>query len=331
MKNIVPLTRRLVFRLSIVAVTLIACALSAEFVLEARDAARYMPEQTFATVGDARIRYRMLGVDRPGATIVILYGIGGSIEQVDDLQSAISGEVPSLTYDRAGYGFSQGSAAHSAGQQAAELAALLKALKIEKPVVLVAFSDSNQVARVFAGRYPEKTAGMYLIDPWMPEFDVIYRHGPRSLFVRWVVHDLLASSLGYIRLTQRLRSWDGPKSRVEQRAEAVLARRSQAWALAQEWYSTPVSLRETREAPVPPALPLEVVFPKPSPQEGITEVLAKLRAELVARSSRGKLVELERIDHDLLIKPGPVFDRIVAGIKQMSLSNPVVVSVASRE
>ena len=46
---------------------------------------------------------------------------------------------------------SRGSEAHSAGEQAAELYALLDALKIEKPVVLVAFSDSNQVARVFAG------------------------------------------------------------------------------------------------------------------------------------------------------------------------------------
>jgi hypothetical protein len=159
---------------------------------------------------------------------------------------------------------------------------------------------------------------MYLIDPWMPEFDIIYRHGPRSLFVRWVLHDLLASSIGYTRLTQRLRNWQGPQSEVERRAEAVLARRPHYWALAQEWYATPVSLRETREAPVPPTLPLEVVFPKQIPEDETSELVDKLRAEWVARSSRGKLVEVEPMNHELLIERGPVFDRIVASIKQLS-------------
>ncbi len=305
----------------VAAVVLIASALLTEFALEARDAARYMPGQTFAKVGDARIRYRMLGVDRPGAPVVFLSGTGGSIEQTDQLQSAVSSGVPALAYDRAGYGFSQGSAAHSAGEQADELAALLHALKIEKPVVFVAYSDSNQVARVFAGRYPDRTAGLYLIDPWMPEFNVIWRHGPRSMFVRWVVHDLLASSLGYIRLTQRMRSWQGPESPVERRAEAVLARRPHYWALAQEWYATPVSSQQTREAPVPRTLPIEVIFSEPSLDPKDSQVVSKLRAELVARSSRGKLVELEHIDHSRLLRPGPVFDLIVARIKQLSLAS----------
>lgn len=315
------MTRRLVIRSLILAVTLVVCALLAEFALEARDAAKYMPGQTFVKVGDARIRYRMLGANRSGATVVILFGIGGSLEQVDQLQSAVSSEVPSLSYDRAGYGFSQGSTAHNAGEQATELAALLHALRLEKPVVLVAFSDSNQVARVFAGRYPEKTAAMYLIDPWMPEFDVIYPHGPRSLFVRWVLPGLLESSLGYTRLTQRLHSWQGPTSQVDQRAEAALARRLHYWALAREWYATPVSLQQTRQALVPPTLPLEVVFPRPVLEDETTKVLAKFRVALVARSSRGKLVEVEPTDHALLIEHGPVFDRIVARIKQLSQAN----------
>jgi pimeloyl-ACP methyl ester carboxylesterase len=315
--------RRWIIRFVILAVVLVASALALESVLEARDTARYTPGQTFAQVGDARIRYRMLGADHPGATVVILYGTDGSLEQVDQLQTAISSQVPALTYDRAGYGFSQGSHAHNAGEQADELAALLQSLKLEKPVVLVAFSDSNQVARVFAGRYPQKTAAMYLIDPWMPEFDVIYRFGPRSLFVRWVIHELVATSLGYRRLTQRLHSWRGPESPVEQRADAALRRRSHAWALAREWYATNVSLQQTREAPVPPMLPLEVLFPTPIHEDKKTiEILAKLRAGLVARSSRGKLIEVAPIDHSLLIRRGPVFDRIVARIAQLSLANP---------
>jgi pimeloyl-ACP methyl ester carboxylesterase len=319
-KRRIWLARRLVIRFLIVAVTLVATALLTEFALEARDVARYMPGQTFATVGDARIRYRLLGVNRPGATVVLLSGMNGSIEQSDELQSAVSSEVPSLTYDRAGYGFSQGSAAHSAEEQAAELAALLRALKIEKPVVLVPYSASADLARVFAGRYPEKTAGMYLIAPSMPNLHefVPQWHNPRRRYARFILHQLLASSLGYIRLTQRLGDWQGPESQVEQRAEAVLARRSHYWAGAQEVYTLPVSSRQTLEAPVPPSLPIEVVFPKQVPEDETSKALAKLYSELVARSSRGKLVELEHVDHSQLMKPGPAFDRMVARIQQLS-------------
>lgn len=319
-KRTIRLTRRLVLRLLIVAVALVASALLTEFALEARDVARYMPGQTFAAVGDARIRYRLLGAEHSGTTVVILSGINASIEQADEFQSAVSREVPSLAYDRAGYGFSQGSAAHSAEEQAEELAALLHALKIEDPVVLVGYSASAQLARVFAGRYPEKTAAMYLIQPSMPELDELLpqRHNPRRIYARFVMHELLASSLGYIRLTQRLRSWQGPQPPVQQRAEAVLARRPHYWALAQEWYASLVSARQTLRAPISRTLPIEVAFSRPVPDDETSIGLAKVYAELVARSSRGKVVEFEYVDHSQLVKPGPVFDRMVARIKQLS-------------
>jgi hypothetical protein len=115
-----------------------------------------------------------------------------------------------------------------------------------------------------------------------------------------------------------LRNWQGPESLVEQRAEAVLARRSHYWAVAQEVYALSVSSRQTLEVPVPGTLPIEVAFPKPVPEDETSKALAKLYAELVARSSRGKLVELEHVDHSQLMTPGPAFDRIVARIKQLS-------------
>lgn len=304
----------------VVAVALIVSAVLIEFALEARDAARYVPGQTFATVGDAHIRYKLLGTEHPGATVVILSGLSGSIEQDDQLQSAISKQAPVLTYDRAGYGFSQGSMAHSAGDQATELAELLHALKINKPVVLVSYSFSADMARVFADRYPERTAGMYMIAPSMPNLHELVPawHDPWRRYARATVYNLVASSLGYIRLKQRLDNWQGPESQVEQRAEAVLARRPHYWALAQEWYALRLSSQQALAAKVPPTLPLEVAIPKPVMEDETSRALAKLDNELVARSSRGKLIELEDVDHSKLIKSGPAFDRIVTDIEQLS-------------
>jgi pimeloyl-ACP methyl ester carboxylesterase len=308
-------------RFLIVAVALVASALLTEFVLEARDVSRYMPGQTFATVGGARIRYRLLGAERPGVTVVFLSGLNGSIEQADHFQRAVSSAVPSLAYDRAGYGFSEGSTAHSAEQQAEELAALLDALKLDGPVVLVAYSVSSLLARVFADRFPEKTAGIYLIEPTMPELSerMPQLHTPRRYFMRFIVHQLLAGSLGYIRLTQRMRSWQGPTSLVERRAEAVLARRPHYWAQAQEWYALPESWRQALAAQIPPALPLEVAIPKHASEDETSKALASLYAELVARSSCGKLVELEEVlDHREILQPGPMLDRAIPSIKLLA-------------
>jgi hypothetical protein len=77
----------------------VTSALLTELAPEARDVARYMPGQTFATVGNARIRYRRVGAERPDATVVLLSGLNGSIEQTDALQQAVSSVMPSLAYD----------------------------------------------------------------------------------------------------------------------------------------------------------------------------------------------------------------------------------------
>jgi pimeloyl-ACP methyl ester carboxylesterase len=323
------LIRGLLLRLLIVVAALFASALLLEWGLEARDVARYMPGQTFASVGNARIRYRLIGAERPGALVVILSGVGGSLEQADHLQRALSSAVPSIAYDRAGYGFSKGSTAHSTEEQADELAALLHALKLDGPVLLVAYSASGDLARVFAGRFPERTAGLFMIEPWMPELDALMPElpGPRRRYARYIVHELFTSSLGGDRLVDRLRRWQGPPSMVEKRAEAVLERRSHYWALAREAYVAPESSRQTLAAPIPPGLPVEVDFS--SADDKTSKTFAKLYADFAVRSSRGRLVELEHTDHWQLLKPNPVFDAMVARIEKFALPEAPIPSTGA--
>ena len=306
---------------------LIAVAMITERILEARDVARYTPGQSFASVGNSRIRYRLTGTDHAGATVVIFAGINGSIEQDEPLQNTLANAVPVLTYDRAGYGFSEGSTAHTAVEQADELVGLLEALKIEQPVVLVGYSMSAGVARVFAGRHPDKTLAMYLIDPPMPELDdrVKELHNTRRYYARFVLHQLVASSIGWLRLLQHLHDWQGPDSLVEQRANAVLVRTPHYWAVTREWWKSLVSARQVIEAPVPPALPLEIVYPKRIPLDGTTLdatsiAMTQAYVELVGRSSRGKLEEIDYVDHWQLILRGAGFEHIVERITQISRS-----------
>jgi pimeloyl-ACP methyl ester carboxylesterase len=305
-------------RLAILAVALIGSAMLVEYLLEARDFARYTQEQTFAAVGDARIRYQLLGTENQSSDLVVLLqGIASSIEKVDELQRALSAKVQVLTYDRAGYGFSQGSTAHDAVGQAEELRGLLDALKVKNPVVLVGYSAAGPIARVFASRYPDKVAAVYLLEPTIPESDQAMPniHGPRRSIARGVVQKLVASSLGLIRIAQSVTNWNRPRSAVELRLDAIDVSRSQYWAVAREWYLLGESWRQTLAAPLPPNLRLVIV----TTNSNYSAQFAKLYAELAARSSRGDYVELNYVvDHGDLTKPGPAFDSIVAGIEKLA-------------
>ena len=63
-----------------------------------------------------------------------------------------------------------------------------------------------------------------------------------------------------------------------------------------------------------------MAFPRQIAEEETSraKLYAELVAELVARSSRGKLLELKSVDHSELLQAGPVLDRLVVRIKQFA-------------
>jgi pimeloyl-ACP methyl ester carboxylesterase len=312
--------RRLLLRLAVLAVALVAIAPLVEFALEARDYASFSRGKQFVSVGNAHIRYELRGVGSPGATAVFLSGLGGCVEQTQPMRNALSDEIPSLAYDRAGYCLSRNSTAHSAMEQAEELAALLHALKLEKPVLIVSYSSSAELARVFVGRHPEKVAAVYLIDPWMPELGVALpkRFAIRRYYGRSSIENLLQSVVGYYRLVQGMRS-PRLQSLEDQQMEAVLVSRRQNWALLAEWFQRDETARQALAAPIPADLPIEIAFTKQRyPDKEADDAVNKEYADLAARSSRGRLFQFEHLDHSHLMEPGPMFNPMVERIKQLS-------------
>ena len=308
--------------LRVIAAILLLCVAGAglEAVLEARARARLTADQTFATVNGSRIRYRRLGSDRPGPTVVFLNGVGGSLEQMDDLQTRVAATSPTLSYDRGGYGFSTGSDAYTAEQQTTELLGLLDALHLGGPVILVGYSTSAQHARVFASRQPNRTAGVFLIEPYLPEVELRlpWRQPPRRVYLRWVVRDVVAGTLGINRLQNSL-AHRRPATPVEARAQEVLQSRSHVWALAHEWYAMRASAEQTMSSKIGNE-PFVIAYTAHPGQAGDPHVRESLLAysEVVRRSARGKLIELPECDHSRVLKPGPVLDGLVAGIAEVA-------------
>jgi pimeloyl-ACP methyl ester carboxylesterase len=311
--------RRWLMRITASGLGLCVLAAGVEEVMERRAEARLMAGETFASVGSARIRYKMLGREQPASTVVLLSGLGSSIEQMRYVQPRLSTSAPTLSYDRAGYGFSEGSQAHDADEQASELAALLDTLPVSGPVVLVGFSSSALLARVFAARYPARTAGIYLVEPDHPEFErqEVGRDGPHRMYARWILYELFASTFGLSRL--RKHPTDVPKTLGDEREEETLRRRPHIWALAREAYALPTSFEQALRAPVGDQPLVILSTAQTDPWAGR---LDRHYSEFVTRSARGKLVRLPHCDHGLLFEPGPVLDTMVQGITEIATAAP---------
>jgi pimeloyl-ACP methyl ester carboxylesterase len=304
--------RRWALRLFAVGLLLALGAATVEEVAERRARARFTAGETFADVNGAKVRYRMLGTEHSGPTVVLLPGLGGSIEQMQHLHPRLAKVARTLTYDRGGYGFSVDSNAHSAAEQATELEGLLRALSINGPLVVVGYSSSSMIARIYAGRHPERVAALFHIEPEVPELEA-RRPGEKSarrIYLRWIVHDLVTTTFGI----KRFGGAAPPNVLAEQRAAEVLQSRRHMWALAREWFVIPETFAQTLRAPVGKQ-PFVILFteqhdPGPALLEGIYH-------ELVARSPRGKVIKLPSYDHARLLMPGPVLDAIVSGIDEL--------------
>ena len=99
--------------------------------------------------------------------MVIDSGQGGTHLDWQLVQPEIAKLTQTVTYDRAGYGWSDlslGQEARTAQQCLDELRQLLQKTEIPPPYILVGMSLSGLFVRLFAYQYPKEVAGMVLVD-----------------------------------------------------------------------------------------------------------------------------------------------------------------------
>jgi pimeloyl-ACP methyl ester carboxylesterase len=115
-------------------------------------------------VGGYRLEARVKGTGNPA--VVFETGFTGGTLLYWKLQNRIAEHTKTLLYERAGLGRSDpGPQPRTAEQMARDLHALLAALDIRPPIVLVGHSAGGLFMRVFAHDYPADVAAMVFIDP----------------------------------------------------------------------------------------------------------------------------------------------------------------------
>lgn len=123
------------------------------------------PPTTLVEIGDRAVCARVMG---HGPTVVLEAGGAG-----EGTTGTFSGTVEEqlaefatvLTYDRVGSGRSGSKPRETIAEMADDLRALLSATGCETPAVIVGWSSGGMVAEMFAARYPDKVAGLVLLDP----------------------------------------------------------------------------------------------------------------------------------------------------------------------
>jgi pimeloyl-ACP methyl ester carboxylesterase len=116
-------------------------------------------------VGGAQLHYQLVSVEHGGPLVVLDSGLGSGAATWDAVAPRVAEFAPVLRFDRPGLGWSAPAPGPRTAERAvAELRALLEALALPGPYVLVGWSLAGLHARVFAAHYPDDVAGVVLLD-----------------------------------------------------------------------------------------------------------------------------------------------------------------------
>lgn len=255
------------------------------------------------------------------------------------VQPLLAGKRRVCAYDRAGYGFSdERPTPRSVQADVDDLHALVKAAKLQTPLVLVGHSRGSNIVRRYAQQHPDDVAGLVLVDP--PE-----QGADAQLPAQWK-HD------GDTARTQRnafldacakaaedgtLDTADGPLKACLREPpswqSAAVAAASRGNKLKPAYWRTLRSELEGNTAlfaePVPsdesygtiPVIVLTAPEAFPGVPENVRHALQAAReqtqARLAASSTRARRIDVPETSHDIqLDQPQAVVDAVASVLEQ---------------
>jgi pimeloyl-ACP methyl ester carboxylesterase len=119
-------------------------------------------------IGGHRLHLHAMGDRAP--VVVFDAALGGSSISWTFVHEPVSAFARAVTYDRAGFGWSDaGPLPRTAGRAADELRVLLDRAGERPPFVVVGHSYGGLVMQIFAARYRADVTGIVLVDPAQPE------------------------------------------------------------------------------------------------------------------------------------------------------------------
>jgi pimeloyl-ACP methyl ester carboxylesterase len=165
---------------------------------------RLRPPGRLVDIGGRRLHVHELG-QGPGPTVVIEQGAGSPSLMWWPLQRQIAEFAHVITYDRAGYLWSDRAAGkQSIDDRARDLHALLQRGAVPGPYLFVAHSYGGLLSRRFAKLWPDEVAGLVLVDA--PPESVLFQPSVLEYCAKGAVFQRIlaaAARVGLLRLCAR--------------------------------------------------------------------------------------------------------------------------------
>lgn len=167
------------------------------FIFTKLDKQKYLPVGKMIDIGGYKLHMVDQGVLEIGKPTVILEsGMGCTAFDWLLVYSEIAKFARVISYDRAGYGWSDASPlSRTSANIVKELHMMLDKAGISSPYILVGHSFGGMNVELFAATYPQEVAGIILVDSVhedvMNRIPQIFIH-----FKNWVYHRLCAAYLG---------------------------------------------------------------------------------------------------------------------------------------
>jgi pimeloyl-ACP methyl ester carboxylesterase len=289
-------------RTALLGATVMGSAAAVQQVLTVRDRRRYPVPGLLVHVDGRQMHLQVRGADSDGPTVVLEAGMGSFSPNWHWVQEELAPVVRSVSYDRAGLGWS-GRSRHPRDAQsiATELRDALREAAIEPPYVLAGHSFGGLPVRAFADLYPELTAGLVLVDASHPDQWVRWPtpHAGRMLEVSQRIFGWLGW-LGVLRalnLSRGISAGLPARQAAELRAGAALpglaateAAQIRSWSVSREQLNAAAPLG---------ALPLAVLAVSEQPVGG--ELLTALQRELAELTDDASFEVIQGASHESLI------------------------------
>jgi pimeloyl-ACP methyl ester carboxylesterase len=212
---------------------------------------------------DNKLFARITGEGNP--VVVIETWSGGPSFEWWQIQDELSKHCRVVTYDRAGYGWSEpGIFPRTSDQIATELKLMLEEANITGPYILVGHSLGALYVNHFARKYPDNTEAVIMIDPFTPENQRWYNEFPDQVLFydkeKAVKTGKTFAILGLMRLFRFIPYLHVPKKI----RRLVINHYSSARAynaIINELENWRISIEQINKLPSFPDIPLKILFP----------------------------------------------------------------------
>jgi pimeloyl-ACP methyl ester carboxylesterase len=289
-------------RAALLVATAMGAAAAVQQALAVRDRRRYSAPGSLVHVDGRQIHMQVRGADSAGPAVVLEAGMGSFSPNWFWVQEELAPAVRSVSYDRAGLGWSRRSRRPRDAQTIAmELRDALREAAIEPPYVLAGHSFGGMPVRAFADLYPELTAGLVLVDASHPDQWVRWPtpHADKILEVSQRIFGWLGW-LGVLRalnLSRGISAGLPARQAAELRAGAALpgfaateAAQIRSWSVSREQLNAARPLGD---------LPVAVLGVSEQPVGG--ELLTALQRELAQLTETASFEVVQGASHESLI------------------------------